>query len=313
MIGFILLLLALAFLTAGEMASVSSDLVKLKYWTEKNVKGSKFAFNLLHNQDRLIMTMLVGSSLTMVAMSVIANKFWYNRLPSVLVSLVTTIVIFVFAEVLPKALVLRHKERFFLIFAKFFVFLYWLFSLFIFLSYYISLVILKILDAPRTSNRHKFTREEVRMATRRALPIIEQSFVARLLEFKNKTARDIMVPKSLICSAPITSDIQSLKNIVSENGFSRIPIYDKTIDNVAGYVLARDLLTAGSKPLTDIIRPCRSIPETMPVTSLLDELRDKESFLVIVKDAGNKTTGILTMEDIIEELLGEIEDEYDIT
>jgi putative hemolysin len=248
-----------------------------------------------------------------------------------LVSLITTIIIFVFAEILPKVIVLRWKNKFFLVFAGFFVFLYWLFCPIIFLTHWIALGFLKILSAPRLIKLPKFTKDEIRMASKRTLPIIEQSFVARLFEFKHKTAKDIMVPKKLICSAPITSTTDELKTLISQSGYSRIPIYDKTIDNIAGYVFARDLLSsvilsrspeqsegaAKNLALKDILKPCKSISETTPISILLDELGPVGSrpggTVVVVKDANNKTTGILTMEDVIEELFGEIEDEYDIS
>src|SRR5262249_50912001 len=130
------------------------------------------------------------------------------------------------------------------------------------------------------------------------------------------TAREIMVPRIDIAAVPTTATVEAVLDVVVEKGFSRVPLYDERIDNIVGIVYAKDVLRymrhgGTPPPLTEIARPAYFIPETKKIDELLTELRARKTHIAVVVDEYGGTAGIVTTEDILEEIVGEIEDEYD--
>lgn len=312
MILLIGLLIFSAFFTASEMAFLGCDWIKLKNQADKqaNIRrtGTKIALKWLHNQDNFLSALLVGNNLTNIAISLIAKEYWRNKLSDGVIVLICTITIFIFGEIFPKSLVSRFKEKFFVIISPVYIVLYWVFYPFIFLSYQTSMGILKLFKSKSSPIKKQFSREEFRMATKKFFSLREQGFILRLFEFEDKAVRDIMLPRNKVVAMNVGSTIQEIQQVVSKTGHSRIPLYEGTLDNILGYIVAKDLLTA--KDINKIIRECKFIQDNKKINELFDDLKSDSKDLIIVKNATGKTAGIITFEDIIEELFGEIEDEY---
>ncbi|MDI6840897.1 MAG: hemolysin family protein [bacterium] len=309
MILIILLLIVCAFFTASEIAFVSCDLVKLRHWASKNRKGAKFALNSLKNIDKFLAAILVGTNLTIIGLGVTASKVWCARLPEAVIVLFVALITFIFGEVLPKSIASRFKEQFTILFARLYTIIYWIFYPLIFVTYQTAISILRYFKARTRPPFHRFTKEELQIAAKSALSLEEQNFISRLLQFRVETVKDIMVPRNMIQAASVDLSISELRQIVSKSGYSRIPIYQGSIDEIIGVIEAKELLTANY--VRDILKPCRFILETELIELLFSELRVTDSFFAIVRDEHGKTVGLVTMEDILEELFGEIEDEYD--
>ncbi|MCK4352178.1 HlyC/CorC family transporter [candidate division WOR-3 bacterium] len=309
----IVLLLVCAFFTASEIAFVACDQIKLKLWIGRKVKGAKFALNFLREPDKLLITILVGNNLAIVSLGVIASKIWYTKLPELLITLFISLLILIFGEILPKVLASRVKEGFAIIFARPYVIIYWLFYPLIFIAHQSSIGILKLFGIRGLPTFHKFTRDELQIALKHALPSREQDILARTLNFGRKKVKDIMIPRSEIQAANENLEVPELRKIISNSGYSRIPVYQTTIDQVIGFVEAKSLLNAPHRTVRDagIIKLCMFVSESRRIDSLLDEMREKRSFFAMVKDENKKTVGLVTVEDILEELFGEIYDEYD--
>lgn len=309
MILAIILLLICAFFTASEMAFIGCNWVKLKNWADNKKTGAKLAVKLLYKQENLLGTILVGTNLTVVGISLLASKYWHNKISDGITSIVCAIIIFLFAEILPKAIVSRAKERFFTIFTPVYIVTYWIFYPFIFVVYKTSTGILRLLKPTYPPLNSTFTKEELRIASKHLFSLKEQGIIMRLLEFDNKPARDIIIPRNQICAVKIDCSIEEVKKIAIDTGHSRIPVYEKTIDEVLGYIRTRDLLITND--IKTIIKECKFVNETKSLNELFDELNMDKPGLIMVKGATGKITGMITMEDVIEELFGEIEDEYD--
>lgn len=307
MTGIILLLIACAFFAASEMAFISCDWIKLRYWASKNKKGAKFALNLLRNQDKLLITILVGTNLAIVGLSVIASSIL--GLQKGLIILLTALLVFIFGECLPKSIAARFKEQLVIILAKPYIVIYWVLYPLIFIVYQSSIGILRLFKAHPTFTFRKFTREDLRIAIKRVLSLPEQGIISRLLDFRGKQAKEIMIPKNKILCASADVSLQELKQIIKESGYSRVPIYRSNINEIIGVVEVKGLINA--KSVHDVIKPCKFIDDTLSIESLFNELKDKENFFALVKDRRGRLAGLITAEDVIEELFGEIEDEYD--
>ncbi|MBI5284033.1 MAG: HlyC/CorC family transporter [Chloroflexi bacterium] len=143
----------------------------------------------------------------------------------------------------------------------------------------------------------------------------ERQMIRGIIEMEDTTAREIMAPRIDIVALEVSETIDDALKLIVDKGFSRIPLYDETIDNVTGIIYAKDLLrclTEGRRPaLSDIARPPYFIPETKRVDELLGELRQSKVHIAIVVDEYGGTAGLVTIEDLLEEIVGEIQDEYD--
>ena len=143
----------------------------------------------------------------------------------------------------------------------------------------------------------------------------ERQMIRGIIEMEDTTAREIMVPRIDVVALDVSETLDDAAKLIVQKGFSRIPLYDETIDNVVGMIYAKDLLrcvTEGRKPaLKDIARPPYFIPESKRVDELLAELRQSKVHIAIVVDEYGGTAGLVTIEDLLEEIVGEIQDEYD--
>jgi putative hemolysin len=146
---------------------------------------------------------------------------------------------------------------------------------------------------------------------------VERELLESVFEFGDTVAREIMTPRVDMESIPIDATLPSVANLVEATGHSRFPIFSETDDNIVGVIHAKDVLRALARnqvdvPLEQIMRPVQNVHETQRLHSLLAEMRSKKTQLVIVKDELGGTAGLVTIEDIVEELVGEIIDEYDV-
>jgi len=315
MIAIIILLAASAFFGLSEMAFISCDWIILRRWTTKRIPGAKAALSALRKLDKLLTTILVGNTLTVVGISIVAQRVLEGKLPDLLIILLTGLLIFIVGELLPKYLALRGKEALTLILILPYRVIYWLFYPLIFIVYKSSTMVLRLFKSPIPSTFHRFTREDLLVASGKTLPLREYNILSRLLEFREHRVKEIMVPKHKMVAAPADISITKLHQLAASSGYSKIPIYNGNINEIIGVVEVKRLLTVAPKSETAISLPlkkCRFIDENTMVAGLLEGFFDEShSFFAIAKDKHNKTCGLITMEDILEELFGEIEDEYD--
>lgn len=311
MLVIISLLIACAFFTASEIAFVACSPVRLQHWAKnKNPRKAKFALNFLREQDKFLTTVLVGNNLTIVGLSIILAKTWYMKVPEVYIPFLAAFIILIWGEILPKAVASRFKEQLVYFFAKPYAFvIYRLFYPLIFIVRKSSEAVLRLFKIEATPRLHKFTREELQIISHKVLAPKEHNIISELLDFENKRINEVMVPRHRILGAPVEFSISQLKQVVSESGYSRIPLYESNIDQIIGLIQAKDLLTA--KSVKDIIKPCTFVPETKKIKSLFEETLTTGNFFIIVKDEHGGTSGLVTREDLVEELFGEIQDEYD--
>jgi CBS domain containing-hemolysin-like protein len=309
MIIALLFLVACAFFTASEMAFISCDWITLRNWTKEKKRGAESAIRSLRNLDKLLTTTLVGTNLVIVGMSVLMSKLWHHKFEEPFIIVFTGLLIFMAGEILPKSIASRIKERLAIVLVKPYTVIYIIFYPLIFITYYTSLGLLKIFGVSTFSIFHKFTREDLRIASKRTLPVREYNIISRLLDFRGKRAKDIMIPRDKILAAPLNISFSLLKQVVAKSGYSRVPIYGSDIDEIKGVVTAKTLLTKTN--IKDAIKNCKLIDEATPVELLLEEIKREGTLFAIVKNKYGRTLGLITIEDVLEELFGEIKDEYD--
>lgn len=312
-----------------EIAFVSSN--KLHIELEKKREGiiAKILSRITKKSSRFITTMLVGNNIALVIYSYYMGRFLLQLLPveglndfSILLlqTVISTLVILVTAEFLPKAIFRIYANDVLKIFAIPAFMFYYIFHVFSTVISGISDFFLKVVfKTDQDVQQTEFSKEELGNyisqqietgADREELDSEIQIF-QNALEFHNVRAREIMVPRTEIVSVDIFDNVANLKDRFVETGLSKVIVHKNSLDDILGYVNAFELFKR-PKTIKSILLPVELVPESMMISDLLNLLTKKRKSVAVVIDEYGGTSGIITVEDIVEELFGEIEDEHDV-
>lgn len=317
-----------AFFSGMEIAFVSSN--KLHIELEKKREGfiPKILNKITQKSSKFITTMLVGNNISLVIYSYYMGAFLIRFLPienynefSILLiqTIISTIIILVTAEFLPKAIFRIYANEVLKIFA---VPAYVFYMLFHFVSEFITSIsdfFLRVFFKTNADEQQvAFSKEELGNYITEQLETgnedeemdSEIQIFQNALEFHNVKAREVMVPRTEIIAVEIHEKVSVLKNIFIETGLSKVLVYKTSLDDVIGYVNAFELFKK-PKTIKSILLPVEIVPESMMINDILNILMKKRKSVSIVVDEYGGTSGMITVEDIVEELFGEIEDEHD--
>jgi putative hemolysin len=313
-----------AFFSGMEIAFVSAN--KLHIELEKKRKG--FIPNILRkltkNSSKFITTMLVGNNISLVVYSYFMGKVIveYYDINSILIqTVISTILILVTAEFLPKAIFRVYANETLKVFALPAYFFYILLYVFSFFINGISDFFLKfIFRTDKDTQQTLFSKEELGDYITEQLEIgndneeeidSEIQIFQNALEFQKVKAREIMVPRTEILAIEIHETVSKLRESFINSGFSKILVYKTSLDDIIGHVNAFELFKK-PKTIKSILLPVEIVPESMMINDVLNSLMKKRKSIAIVVDEYGGTSGMITVEDVVEELFGEIEDEHDV-
>ena len=313
-----------AFFSGMEIAFVSAN--KLHIELEKKRKG--FIPNILRkltkNSSKFITTMLVGNNISLVLYSYFMGKVIveYYGINSILIqTVISTILILVTAEFLPKAIFRVYANETLKILALPAYFFYILLYIFSFVINGISDFFLKfIFRTDKDAQQTVFSKEELGNYITEQLEFGNDSeeeidseiqIFQNALEFQKVKAREIMVPRTEILAIEIHEKVSKLSESFINSGFSKILVYKTSLDDIIGHVNAFELFKK-PKTIKSILLPVEIVPESMMINDVLNSLMKKRKSIAIVVDEYGGTSGMITVEDVVEELFGEIEDEHDV-
>ena len=313
-----------AFFSGMEIAFVSAN--KLHIELEKKRKG--FIPNILRKltkkSSKFITTMLVGNNISLVVYSYFMGKVIveYYDINSILIqTVISTILILVTAEFLPKAIFRVYANETLKVFALPAYFFYILLYVFSFFINGISDFFLKfIFRTDKDTQQTLFSKEELGDYITEQLEIGNDSeeeidseiqIFQNALEFQKVKAREIMVPRTEILAIEIHEKVSKLSESFINSGFSKILVYKTSLDDIIGHVNAFELFKK-PKTIKSILLPVEIVPESMMINDVLNSLMKKRKSIAIVVDEYGGTSGMITVEDVVEELFGEIEDEHDV-
>ncbi|SDT93566.1 Hemolysin, contains CBS domains [Polaribacter sp. Hel1_33_78] len=317
-----------AFFSGMEIAFVSAN--KMHIELEKKREGfiPKILKVITQKSSKFITTMLVGNNISLVIYSYYMGKFLIRILPlssfnefSILLvqTIISTILILVTAEFLPKAIFRIYANEVLKIFAIPAYIFYYLFHFFSEFITAISDFFLRVFFKTNAyEEQTEFSKEELGNYINEQLETgsIDYDFDSEIqifqnaLEFQNLKAREVMVPRTEIISVEIHETVSNLKNAFIKTGLSKILVYKSSLDDVVGYVNAFELFKT-PKTIKSILLPLELVPESMMINDVLNALMKKRKSVAVVIDEYGGTSGMITVEDIVEELFGEIEDEHD--
>jgi len=313
-----------AFFSGMEIAFISAN--KLHIELEKKRKG--FFPNILgkitQNSSKFITTMLVGNNISLVIYSYFMGKviIAYLGMSSILIqTFISTIIILVTAEFLPKAIFRVYANETLKIFALPAYFFYMLLYSFSYLINGISDFFLKfIFSTDKDQHQTAFSKEELGDYITEQLENGNDSeeeidseiqIFQNALEFQKVKAREIMVPRTEILAIEIHETVSKLSELFIKSGYSKILVYKTSLDDIIGHVNAFELFKK-PKTIKSILLPIEIVPESMMISDVLNNLTRKRKSIAVVVDEYGGTSGMITVEDVVEELFGEIEDEHDV-
>ena len=318
-IALIVLIVLSAYFSATETAFSSLNRIRLKNLADNGNKRAKLAYKLVDNYDELISSVLVGNNIVNISASSLATvlfiKAFGDNGPTVS-TIAMTIIVLIFGEVTPKSIAKESPEAFAMFSAPIINVL-----IYVFKPINVCLVGIKKLVKKfvKVSNDRTISESELLTIVEEAehdggINENESELIHNVIEFDDLEAIDIMTPRVDVEAVDKTSTVQEIADLFTETGFSRLPVYEETIDSVVGIINEKDfhnLVLRDGNAVKQIIKPVEFIPPSMKISALLKLLQQNKSHLAVIVDEFGGTEGIVTLEDIIEELVGEIWDEHD--
>ena len=309
------------YFSATETAFSSFNKTRLKTLVEKGNKKAKLALKLEERYDKLLSTILIGNNIVNIALASLGALFFSELLQSqdlgaTVSTVVITVAVLIFGEITPKNLAKDHPEAFAMFSAPIIQFIGWiLFPVIIIFSGWkklISLIFKSNSDNKRSQEELLMLVEEVEQEG--SIDEEEGELLRNVIEFTDLEAKDILTHRVDLEAVSIDTTKEEIANIFTSTRFSRLLVYEDSIDNIVGVIHQKDFyVKTGVYPrsIKEIITPPLFIHKTEKISDLLKSLQKEKSHIAVVLDEYGGTLGIVTMEDILEELVGEIWDEHD--
>lgn len=314
----VLSFLLAAFFAGSETALISVHKIRLKHWASTGGRGGREAAEFLARPEVVLSTLLVGTNVMEVAFASFTSAYLEPHLRRAAVLIINALFILVFAEVIPKALFRDHAT--FLARRVLFPLKVWYYVFFPISAATSSIANLlsRLTRGNRVSKNLLFSRPEMLalMAEGEKEGSIEQDkrkLVSAIFAFSEAPVREAMTPRTEIAAVDKGSTVSSVMELVSQKGYSRIPVYEGDLDNIVGFVNVLDLMVKAdpTTKIDDILRPISYVPETKKCDELLLELRRQKGHIAVVIDEYGGTAGLVTLEDLLEVVVGDIFDEFD--
>lgn len=318
-IGMICLVICSAFFSMSETAFSSASIVKLKLAVEDRRGGAKKAIQLTENFDRTLTTLLVGNNIVNTALSTLAVGFFAGLIINsqwveLVSTAVVTIVLLIFGEIMPKTIAKQNSEEVALKVA----WPIYVISCLLFPIVYLFQLLQKLFTRKKVDDVMNEDELEIALKSMEEDGKIEEQevdLIKKVLDLNDRNVEDIMVPRIEMFAIDYQTPLYQVKKILQNNNFSRIPVFKEDKDHIVGVIFERDFF----KNLADhkdmdwhkLIKPAKYVSAAMKVDSLIKFLQDEKTHIAIVSGEYGDTVGLVTMEDALEELVGEIYDEHD--
>jgi len=300
------------------MAYSSLNRIKLKGLAEKSMRA-RIALKMLDVYDKLLSTVLIGNNTVNIASSALATALFMGLFGATGVSIATlvmTILLVLIGDISPKTLAKESPELTALRAAPLLRVFVWILTPVNFLLTAWKKLLMKIfpvkLNRATTEDELLTFVGEVRQEG--GINIHEEQMIRQVIGFDDLKVSGIFTPRIDVEALPATASVEEIDQMFIKTGFSRLPVFEETIDNITGIILLKDFyheVMKGLKTPAQIVKPAVFIPKTIRVAKLLKLLQKKKTYMAIVVDEHGGTLGIVTIEDIVEELVGEIWDEHD--
>jgi putative hemolysin len=315
-----------AFFSGSETALVSINWIRLETWLEKGRTGAAALERFVTDPSRFLGTTLVGTNIAIVMTSSLASwklarafPDWAPGLVGVVSTAAVTVTLLVFGEIIPKIVGRRHSDAITLKVIHPLRVFYWIFSPVIWVATGAASGLLRVAGVRTTRWRRRLTKDQLRLLLTSegeragAVDKEETKLISGIFEFALTTVEEVMVPRTDIVGLDPRATVGDAVDIIRAHGFSRLPVFTADRDRIEGMVHSRDVLgLPRSRPIEGLLRPLPRVPETKMCDALFREFQARRQHMAVVVDEHGSLAGLVTLEDLLEELVGEIEDEYDV-
>ena len=319
-------LLLSAYFSATETAFSTFNRIRLKTAAEKGDKKAQLVLDLAEDYDRLISTILIGNNIVNILAASMATLFFQrvvfsgdiskSELAATISTAVLTVLVLIFGEISPKTIAKNSPDKFAMFSAPIIKILKSVFCVLTFVFQKWQNLLAKIFKPEEDTG---ITEEELISIIEEAeedgdIDEEESTLIKSAIEFGDLEVGDIFTPRIDITALPANADKETVARTFTESGYSRIPVYEGDLDNVVGILYYKDfyaLVKDKNVPISEIVKPVIFVAKTQNVNDLMKDLQEKQLHMAVVMDEYGSTAGIVTLEDILEEIVGDIWDEHD--
>ena len=307
----------------SETALMSLSKVRLRNMVEEKVKGADLVEKLLEEPNKLLGAILIGNNIVNIGASSIATSVAlqiFGNSGAAVATGIMTVLILIFGEITPKSLAQQNAEKISIRIAKIIKFIVTVFKPFVTVFTGISSLFIRICGGDPNETEPFITEEELRTMVgvseeEGVLEDGEKEMIFNVFDFSDIQVKDVMVQRVDMVALDATSDYSKVKELIKEEQFSRVPVFNETIDNIVGILNVKDLIIKDNDTenfnILDYIREPFYTFEFKKIKEVFNEMKKTRNHFAVVLDEYGGTVGIVTIEDLIEEIVGEIEDEYD--
>jgi putative hemolysin len=329
----IIIILLSGFFSGAEISFVSANRLRLEIKSRDKSISSKYLNYFIRNPDTFLSTTLIGNNVVNVVYATLMALFLTNPIISsyyaiagidpspvtilVIQTLIASFLILIFGEIIPKSIFRIHSDRIMPIIAIPLGIIRIFLKPLIYISNNAAEILIRVLQPNSESVKSFYGREDIELLFREIgndsksdIDRDDSEILTNVLEMSGKRVKESMVPRTDIVAVEKGSDIQSVLKTFMSSGYSRLPVYEENVDNIIGFVVAYDLFK-NPEDLDELIRPIKHVPSTQKSTDLLSDFRKTNTSIAVVIDEYGGTAGLVTIEDLIEEVVGDIQDEYD--
>lgn len=319
----VLLLAGSAFFSASETALMGVSKIKVRNMIEDKVPGAKVVDKLVSNPSKLLGAILVGNNLVNIGASSLATSLAIRHFGEGGVGIATaimTVLVLIFGEITPKSLAASNSEPIALRFSKPLNIITKIFTPITTVLMFITNGIIKLLGGDPDQDKPFITEEELRTMVQVSheegvIKVQERKIIDNVFEFRESQVKDVMTTRTDVMAVDVETTFEELLEYFRSEQFSRLPVYEGTIDNIVGVIYVKDLVFTENIrenfDLRNIMRDPFYTYEFQRISKLFEQLRQQRLGLAIVLDEYGGTAGVTTLEDLVEEIVGDIEDEYD--
>lgn len=318
-VAIILLVILSGYFSATETAFTSVNRIKIKNLAGDGNRRAERVLKLSDNYDKLLSAILIGNNVVNIAMTAVATVLFidlYGDMGATISTIVITIVVLIFGEITPKSLAKEAPEGFSMFSAGIINIIMIILTP---LNYIFSAWKKLILKIFKVSGEQNITEEELKTMVEEAetegsIEADQKELIQNAIEFNELTAEEVMTPRPDIEAIDIEDTEDEVAEFFKKTGYSRMPVYEDDLDKVLGVLNQKDFhnyIYGNGKTISDFVKPVVFVAETMKISLLLKKMQTLKTHIAIIVDEYGGTEGLVTMEDIIEELVGEIYDEHD--
>ena len=322
-ISLVILIVLSSFFSMSETALMSLSKIRLRHMVESGVPGAELVEKLTEDPNRLLGTILIGNNVVNIGASAMATVLATNIFGNGGVGIATgimTILVLIFGEITPKSIAKQKSEAVALKVARPIEFLVIIFKPLVYIFTAISSMFIRILGGDPSEAKSFITHEELKTMVgvseqEGVLENDEKEMIFNVFEFADLQVKDVMVQRVDIVSVDKEVSYDEVMDVIKNERFSRIPVYNQTIDNIIGVLNIKDLATIENLRadfnVSKYIREPFYTFEFKKIVELFKEMKKTRNHIAVVLDEYGGTVGLVTIEDLVEEIVGEIEDEYD--